>query len=129
MIGLIRSCTAIMFCSTKRLQIGEVGMHTSANPEYTERSAIMTLLGISHDAWKRYSAGGSWYYEVLQAGYKYNMTDIAAAIGLHQLARSDWLLERRRENAQRDTQGFSRWSELETPPNPEHVDQAWHLHM
>jgi dTDP-4-amino-4,6-dideoxygalactose transaminase len=104
-------------------------MLTTTNPMYAERAAIMALHGISRDAWKRYSAEGSWYYEVLQAGYKYNMTDIAAAIGLHQLARSDWLLERRRAIAQRYTEAFSRWPELETPPNPAHVEHAWHLYM
>src|SRR6266704_1418035 len=129
MIGTIGDLTAFSFYATKTLSTGEGGMLTTTNPVYAERAAIMALHGISHDAWKRYSAGGSWYYEVLQAGYKYNMTDIAAAIGLHQLARSDWLLERRRAIAQRYTEAFSRWPELETPPNPAHVEHAWHLYM
>ena len=100
-----------------------------ANPEYAERAAMMALHGISRDAWKRYSAEGSWYYEVLHAGYKYNMTDIAAAIGLHQLSRSEWLLQRRKTIAQRYTEAFSRWPELETPPDPAHVEHAWHLYL
>ena len=104
-------------------------MLTTANPKYAERAAMMTLHGISHDAWKRYSAKGSWYYEVLQAGYKYNMTDIAAAIGLHQLARSEWLLERRRRIAQHYTDAFSHLPEVETPPNPAHIEHAWHLYV
>lgn len=104
-------------------------MLTTANAEYADRIAMMSLHGISHDAWKRYSAEGSWFYEVLQAGYKYNMTDIAAALGLHQLARSEWLLERRRSIAQRYTEAFSHWPEVETPPNPAHVEHAWHLYM
>jgi dTDP-4-amino-4,6-dideoxygalactose transaminase len=128
-IGTIGDLTAFSFYATKTLSTGEGGMLTTTNPLYAERAAIMALHGISRDAWKRYSAGGSWYYEVLQAGYKYNMTDIAAAIGLHQLARSDWLLERRRAIAQRYTEAFSRWPELETPPNPAHVEHAWHLYM
>ena len=129
MIGSISDFTAFSFYVTKTLATGEGGMLTTSNPEHAERIAIMTLHGISRDAWKRYSAEGSWYYEVLQAGYKYNMTDIAAAIGLHQLARSDWLLERRRAIAQRYTEAFSRWPELETPPDPAHVEHAWHLYM
>lgn len=129
MIGTMSDFTAFSFYVTKTLATGEGGMLTTSNPEYAERIAIMTLHGISRDAWKRYSAEGSWYYEVLQAGYKYNMTDIAAAIGLHQLARSHWLLERRRAIAQRYTEAFSRWPELETPPNPAHVEHAWHLYM
>ncbi len=129
MIGSISDLTAFSFYATKTLSTGEGGMLTTANPEYTERAAIMTLHGISRDAWKRYSAGGSWYYEVLQAGYKYNMTDLAAAIGLHQLARSEWLLERRRAIAQRYTEAFSQWPEVETPPTPAHVVHAWHLYI
>jgi dTDP-4-amino-4,6-dideoxygalactose transaminase len=114
---------------TKTLATGEGGMLTTANPAHAERIAMMTLHGISRDAWKRYTSEGSWYYEVLHAGYKYNMTDIAAAIGLQQLARSEWLLERRRAIAQRYTEVFSHFPELETPPNPEHVEHAWHLYM
>jgi len=129
MIGSIGDLTAFSFYATKTLSTGEGGMLTTANPAYAERAAMMTLHGISRDGWKRYSAEGSWYYEVLQAGYKYNMTDIAAAIGLHQLARSEWLLERRRAIAERYTEAFSLWPEVETPPNPAHVEHAWHLYL
>src|SRR6266849_10908779 len=129
MIGTISDLTAFSFYVTKTLTTGEGGMLTTANPEYAERAAIMAFHGIDRDAWKRYSAEGSWYYEVLQAGYKYNMTDLAAAIGLHQLARSEWLLERRRAIAQRYTEAFSQWPEVETPPDPAHVEHAWHLYI
>jgi dTDP-4-amino-4,6-dideoxygalactose transaminase len=128
-IGTMSDFTAFSFYVTKTLATGEGGMLTTSNPEYAERIAIMTLHGISRDAWKRYTTEGSWYYEVVQAGYKYNMTDIAAAIGLHQLARSEWLLERRRAIAQRYTEAFSQLPEVETPPNPAHVEHAWHLYM
>lgn len=129
MIGSISDLTAFSFYATKTLATGEGGMLTTANPSYAERAAMMTLHGISRGAWKRYSAEGSWYYEVLQAGYKYNLTDLAAAIGLHQLARSDWLSERRRTIAQRYTDAFSQLLEVETPPNPAHVEHAWHLYI
>src|SRR6266487_424083 len=129
MIGTISDFTAFSFYATKTLATGEGGMLTTANPEFAERASMMALHGISRDAWKRYSAEGSWYYEVIQAGYKYNMTDIAAALGLHQLARSEWLLERRRAIAQRYTEAFSHWPELETPPDPDHVQHAWHLYI
>ncbi len=129
MIGTISDLTVFSFYATKALTTGEGGMVTTANPQYAERIGIMALHGISHDAWKRYSAEGSWYYEVLQAGYKYNMTDVAASIGLHQLARSAWLLERRRAIAQRYTEAFSTCPELETPPNPAHIEHAWHLYI
>jgi len=129
MIGTTSDFTAFSFYATKTLATGEGGMLTTANPAYAERIAVMTLHGISRDAWKRYTSQGSWYYEVLQAGYKYNMTDVAAAIGLHQLARSEWLLQRRRAIAQRYTEAFSQWPEVVTPPNPAHVEHAWHLYM
>lgn len=129
MIGTISDLTAFSFYATKTLSTGEGGMLTTANPVYAEHAAMMSLHGISRDAWKRYTAEGSWYYEVLQAGYKYNMTDIAAAIGLHQLARSEWLLEGRRAIAQRYTEAFSHYPEVETPPNHSHVEHAWHLYV
>ena len=128
-IGAISDMTAFSFYATKTLSTGEGGMLTTANPEYAERVAMMTLHGISRDAWKRYSAEGSWYYEVLQAGFKYNMTDIAASIGLHQLARCEELLTRRRTIAKRYTEAFSQLSELETPASPTHSEHAWHLYM
>src|SRR5713226_2482577 len=129
MIGTTSDLTAFSFYATKTLCTGEGGMLTTANAEYAQRAAMMSLHGISRDAWKRYSAEGSWFYEVIQAGYKYNMTDIAAALGLQQLARSEWLWERRRAIARRYTQAFSHWSEVETPPNPAHVEHAWHLYL
>src|SRR5437868_1725366 len=149
MIGTMSDLTAFSFYATKTLATGEGGMLTTANPAYAERAAMMALHGISRDAWKRYTAEGSWYYEVLQAGYKYNMTDIAAALGVHQLARSEWLWERRRTIARRYTEAFSQLPELEpppctsdkggvaetsrsgspVPPDPDHVEHAWHLYL
>lgn len=129
MIGSISDLTAFSFYATKTLTTGEGGMLTTTQPQYAERATMMALHGISHDAWKRYTAEGSWYYEVLQAGYKYNMTDIAASLGLHQLARSTWLWERRRAIAQRYTEAFSPLAEVQPPPNPAHVKHAWHLYM
>jgi dTDP-4-amino-4,6-dideoxygalactose transaminase len=129
MIGSISDFTAFSFYANKTLSTGEGGMLTTANSAYAERAAIMTLHGISRDAWKRYGSEGSWYYEVLQAGYKYNMTDVAAAIGLHQLARSEWLLERRRAIAQHYMEAFSQLPEVEIPPDPVHVEHAWHLYI
>ncbi|GHO82746.1 DegT/DnrJ/EryC1/StrS family aminotransferase [Dictyobacter formicarum] len=129
MVGSISDMTAFSFYATKTLSTGEGGMLTTANSDYAQRASMMALHGISRDAWKRYKSEGSWYYEVLQAGYKYNMTDIAASLGLHQLARSQWLLQRRRAIAQRYTEAFSQWPELETPPNPAHVEHAWHLYI
>ncbi|MDQ2887830.1 MAG: DegT/DnrJ/EryC1/StrS family aminotransferase [Chloroflexota bacterium] len=128
-VGSIGDMTAFSFYATKTLTTGDGGMLTTANANYAERAAIMALHGISRDAWKRYAFGGSWYYEIVAAGYKYNMTDIAASLGLHQLARCQWLLQRRQEIAQRYTEAFALLPEVEMPPNPTHVVHAWHLYI
>lgn len=129
MIGTIGDLTAFSFYATKTLATGEGGMLTTANQEYAERASLMSLHGMNRDAWKRYGVGGSWYYEVLHAGFKYNMTDIAASLGLQQLARSESLLARRREIASRYTAAFARLPELETPPSPPYIEHSWHLYM
>jgi len=129
MVGTIGDMTAFSFYATKTLATGEGGMLTTGSPAYAERAATMALHGISHDAWKRYSSEGSWYYEVLYPGYKYNMGDLAASLGLHQLARRQWLLEQRRTIARRYSEAFSTVPEVDPPTEPEHVDHAWHLYM
>lgn len=128
MVGNIGDITCFSFYATKTLATGDGGMLTTANAEYARRVALMALHGMNRDAWKRYTAEGSWYYEILDAGFKYNMTDVAAAMGLHQLARRDWLLGRRQAIAARYTRAFADLPELETPPNPGHEDHAWHLY-
>src|SRR5262249_33713374 len=80
-IGIIGDINCFYFYATNTITTGEGGMATTENPEWAERMRIMSLHGISKDAWKRYTAGGSWYYEILFPGYKYNLTDMAAAIG------------------------------------------------
>ncbi len=129
MIGSISDITAFSFYATKTLAVGDGGMLTTNNPEYAERAAIMAQHGITRDAWKRYSAQGTWFYEVLAPGYKFNMTDISAALGLQQLARREWLLERRQRIARRYMEAFSAVEELETPPASPRDQHAWHLYM
>lgn len=129
MIGTIGDITAFSFYATKALATGDGGMLTTNNPEYAQRSALMALHGMNKDAWKRYTAEGSWYYEILDAGFKYNMTDLAAALGVQQLARREWLLERRRSIAAQYSAAFAQVPELETPPDPAHVQHAWHLYQ
>ncbi len=129
MIGTIGDLTAFSFYATKTLCTGEGGMLTTDNAAYAERARLMALHGMSRDAWKRYGKEGSWFYQVEDAGFKYNMGDIAAALGLQQLARAEWLLEQRRWIAQRYTQAFADWDELETPASPSYAQHAWHLYQ
>jgi dTDP-4-amino-4,6-dideoxygalactose transaminase len=74
------------FYATKNLTTGEGGMVTTPNAALADKMRMLALHGTSRDAWSRYSDTGSWYYEVVDCGYKYNLSDIQSAIGIHQLA-------------------------------------------
>ena len=98
-----------------------------------DRARLMSLHGISRTAWNRYAASGSWYYEIEDVGFKYNMTDIAAALGLVQLDRATELLEARLDLAAADTPariGESRVADLiEVPTDAPDGSHAWHLYI
>ena len=128
-IGAISDVTCFSFYATKTITTGEGGMICTESDPIAERCRIMSLHGISKDAWKRYTAAGSWYYEIMAPGYKYNMTDIGAGIGLAQLRKSDRMWERRREIAERYDQAFGSMPELQLPTGSESCRHAWHLYM
>jgi len=128
MVGMRGDLVCFSFYATKTLCTGEGGMVTTANVEYAERARMMSLHGISKDAWKRYSSEGSWYYEILAPGFKYNMTDIAAALGLAQLAKCDRMRDARRRIASIYDQGLEFLGEVATPDVREGVEHAWHLY-
>lgn len=96
-VGTHGKAVSFSFYATKNLTTGEGGMITTNDAEYAARMRLLSLHGMSKDAWKRYTQAGSWYYEVVAAGYKVNMTDIDAALGLHQLRRLDGFNRRRAE--------------------------------
>jgi len=106
-VGTIGDMTCFSFYATKPLCAGEGGMVTTGNEEWAERIRMLRLHGISRDAWKRYATGGSWYYEVTEAGYKYNLTDIQAALGISQLRKLDAMREMRKCIAERYTEALS----------------------
>lgn len=87
----------------------------------------MSLHGLSQDAWERYSGGRSWDYRIVAPGYKYNLTDMAAAIGLGQLARADAMRARREAIARRYREGLSEVREIELPPEDPNRVHSWHL--
>ena len=97
--------------------------------EMAERMRLLSLHGISKDAWKRYTSAGSWYYEVIYAGYKCNMADIQAALGLHQLDRLEGFLEVRRRIVATYNEAFGEMPELRTPIVNRDVRHAWHLYV
>lgn len=128
-IGCLGDITCFSFYATKTLATGEGGMVTTENDAWADHIRIMRLHGISKDAWKRYSGEGSWYYEVIEAGYKYNMTDIQAALGLVQLKKVEWMWSRRNEIAKAYTSGFAGCDLIEAPTiKPDRVT-AWHLYV
>jgi dTDP-4-amino-4,6-dideoxygalactose transaminase len=129
-IGSVSALAAFSFYATKTITTAEGGMITSNNPEYAERLAMMRLHGISGDVWKRYAKEGSWYYEVLDAGYKCNLPDLLAAVGVAQLAKCDRFWQRRREIAKMYQERLAGIDELDLPPGCEDVDQhSWHLYI
>jgi UDP-4-amino-4,6-dideoxy-N-acetyl-beta-L-altrosamine transaminase len=129
MIGTIGDVTAFSFYATKNLTTAEGGMITTDNQGLAEKMRILSLHGISADAWKRYSAEGSWYYEVLYPGYKYNMTDIQASLGIHQLARLEGFIQTRARYAQMYTEAFSEMPEIIVLQVGPKVRHAWHLYV
>jgi dTDP-4-amino-4,6-dideoxygalactose transaminase len=117
------------FYATKTMTTAEGGMITTDDPELADRCRIMALHGISKDAWKRYSESGSWYYEIVAPGFKYNLTDIAAALGLAQLGRLGEMNRRRAAIAARYDRAFATFPALRCPTHRPEVDHAWHLYM
>ncbi len=128
-VGTIGDVTCFSFYANKTITTGEGGMITTNSDDLAERMRIMSLHGISRDAWKRFSAEGSWYYEILAPGYKYNMTDIAASLGVQQLARCDQFWELRRERAGWYDKGLSDVAEVSLPRVAPEVQHAWHLYV
>ncbi len=94
-VGTLADITCFSFYATKTMTTGEGGAAVTENGEWADRMRVMALHGISRDAWKRYTSGGNWYYEIVAPGYKYNLTDIAAAMGIEQLARAQQMWARR----------------------------------
>jgi dTDP-4-amino-4,6-dideoxygalactose transaminase len=126
---IIPHFTCFSFYATKTITTGEGGMLCTDDDALAERCRIMALHGISKDAWKRYTAEGSWYYEIVAPGYKYNMTDVAAGMGLAQLAKAQRMWRRRGEIAQRYNDAFSFMPELQIPHDRPDCQHAWHLYM
>lgn len=124
--GSVRRAVAFSFYATKNLTTAEGGMLTGT-PEFVDDARVWSLHGMSRDAWKRYGAGGSWFYEVVEAGFKYNMTDIQAAMGIHQLRQLDRFDARRREIVERYAAGLADVDAVELPAERTDVRSAWHL--
>ena len=127
MIGSSSRMTAFSFYATKNLTTGEGGMLTG-DPELLERAGILSLHGMSAGAWNRYSEAGRWHYNVVAPGYKYNMTDLQAAIGRAQLLKLESMHHRRREVVSMYGEGLGGIDGIRLPSEKKHVSSAWHLY-
>ena len=127
-VGSSSEISCYSFYANKTITTGEGGMACTKSDEHAERMRFMSLHGISRDAWKRYTANGSWYYEILAPGFKYNLTDIAAAIGLHQLRKADKMHERRIQRAQIYSELLGDIEEFILPREMPNRIHSWHLY-
>ena len=126
-VGTISDVTCFSFYATKTLSTGEGGMICTNNEEIAERCTIMRLHGINRDAWKRYTESGSWYYEVVAPGFKYNFTDLQASLGLPQLKKVDTMWESRKSIAARYFDGFKDLDLITLPTVKPDRESSWHL--
>ncbi len=112
-IGAISDFTSFSFYATKNITTGEGGMVTTNNPDHADKLRILSLHGISKDAWKRYSESGYKHWEIMYPGFKYNMFDIQAALGIHQLKKVDFFWQRRKEILEIYNSAFSDFEAIE----------------
>jgi dTDP-4-amino-4,6-dideoxygalactose transaminase len=115
------------FYANKTITTGEGGMAVTADAELAARMRLMSLHGLSQDAWDRYSGKGGWDYRILAPGYKYNLTDVAAAIGIHQLARAEDMRRLREGIAIEFLDRLRDVDEIDLPPIDENRIHSWHL--
>jgi dTDP-4-amino-4,6-dideoxygalactose transaminase len=127
-IGSHGRAVCFSFYAIKNMTTGEGGMITTNDDTLAQRLRLLSLHGMSRDAWKRYTEAGSWYYEVLEPGYKYNMTDVQAALGIHQLHRLDGFIRRRQEIAAIYDNAFSDLPEILLPPRLPGRNHTFHLY-
>jgi dTDP-4-amino-4,6-dideoxygalactose transaminase len=116
------------FYATKNLTTGEGGMITVNTRALADRVKMLTLHGINKDAWNRYREDGSWYYEVVECGFKYNLSDLQSAVGIHQLRKLENFTERRTRYAETYHEAFADIDEIELPEAPANGRHAWHLY-
>jgi len=128
-IGTVGNITAFSFYATKNLCTGEGGMLTTGDAALVERLRMRRLHGMSRDAWRRYSNEGSWRYDVSYPGFKYNMTDTAAAMGLVQLRRLPAMHQRRQQLAHLYSALLADCPAVQLPVTLPDIEHAWHLYV
>ncbi|MCC6126040.1 MAG: DegT/DnrJ/EryC1/StrS family aminotransferase [Pirellulales bacterium] len=119
--------TCFSFYANKTITTGEGGMAVTDDQVLADRMRQMSLHGLSHDAWKRFAGGRVWDYQIVAPGFKYNLTDIAAALGIHQLRRAESLRAERQRIAEEYRRLLAGVEQLELPPMQVNRVHAWHL--
>jgi dTDP-4-amino-4,6-dideoxygalactose transaminase len=128
-IGSLPSISVFSFHPIKNITTGEGGMVCTGDEHLAEEMSLLKFHGMSREAWKRYAAQGTPNYDIVLPGFKYNMLDIQAAIGIHQLRRLDAFIDRRREIAEFYNRSFAEIDEILTPSEVPYVHRhAWHLY-
>jgi dTDP-4-amino-4,6-dideoxygalactose transaminase len=119
--------TCFSFYANKTITTGEGGMAVTNDDELASRIRLMSLHGLSRDAWDRYTGGGTWDYRIIAPGFKYNLTDVAAAIGCAQLVKAEALRVERQALAAEYFRRLATIEEIELPADPADRIHAWHL--
>lgn len=128
LLGSFGDLQVFSFHPNKNMTTGEGGVISCRNSEWAEKIKMLRFHGISQPAFDRFTKKGSQHYEVVAPGFKYNMLDMQAALGLHQLKLLDQFIERRTQLAQRYLKAFAKWPQLQSPKAPDYEHQhAWHL--
>ena len=129
--GHTRASDAVVFSfyATKNLTTGEGGMITTSSQQLANTMRMLTLHGMSRDAWNRYTEKGSWYYEVIACGFKYNLSDLQSAIGIHQLRKLESFVEIRKRYIEIYNRILGDLPEAEVPRDRSDSRHAWHLYM
>jgi dTDP-4-amino-4,6-dideoxygalactose transaminase len=128
-VGVMSDLTCFSFYATKNLTSAEGGMITTEDDGLAEKIAIASLHGMNRDSWKRYGKNGSWYYEIHDVGFKYNLSDVHAAIGLVQLRKAGMMMRRRAAIAKIYSEAFRAEESLQIPYVEPGVEHAWHLYV
>jgi dTDP-4-amino-4,6-dideoxygalactose transaminase len=128
-VGTQADITCFSFYATKGVTAGEGGMVVTANEEWAARVRRLCLHGLSDAAWSRYGKGGWWEYDVTELGYKYNLTDIQAALALTQMGRAEEMRARREAIARRYSEALGPFPALRVPEVAPGVRHAWHLYQ
>jgi len=125
----LQGTASYSFYATKNLATGDGGMLVTDDEEVIEKARIFAGQGMSHNAWNRYAKGGSWKYDIVEPGFKYNMFDIQAALGLKQLSRLEEMQGKRLKIAAKFQEAFGKIDAIDPPVVPEYTTHCWHLYV